>query len=180
MDMNIYKIRNSKVICRVLPFFARGRRMILFLEAVASPLIKLHDAFLRWGFEIIVKLKMTSQESVLIWYLNYRFRDLFVDDSGSFEIFEDSLSRYLLALNVSEINRFYDIGGRIYNTNEVGLDAKPIKYLKRDSISSECVINAPTINETSDYTNKQYLHDIRKIVNEYMTVFIKYTIIIGS
>jgi hypothetical protein len=42
MNTDIYKISNSKIICRVLPFFARGRRMILFLESVSTPLIRLH------------------------------------------------------------------------------------------------------------------------------------------
>ncbi len=54
MNTNIYRISNARIICRVLPFFARGRKTILFLEAIASPLVSLHKKFLLWSYEMVV------------------------------------------------------------------------------------------------------------------------------
>ena len=184
MNTNIYDIDNTKIICRILPFFARGKRMILFLKAIANPLRRLHKIFLKWAYLMILKAKMTSQTDILIWYLNYTFRYLFQDKNDSFEIIQDKELEYLIIYNKEEMTELEILGSsRIFNVTEQNF----IKEFSRpmmeydDRLSPNIItIVAPLINTTEDYTDIKYKIDIKKTVDEYKASFINYKIVIKN
>lgn len=183
MNTDIYKISNSKTICRVLPFFARGRRMILFLEAAASPLISLHKKFLLWAFKMILKLKITAQTDVMVWYLNYLFNERFVNKADTFVIVQDFEIRNLVAFNYAELATLKMLGIKIYNEGEEGealLLSKPTKDMNAALQSSTVIIHAPIIQDDVDYSEQRYKSDIMAAINEYKTSFVNYIIQINE
>jgi len=183
MNTDIYKISNSKIICRVLPFFARGRKLILFLEAISTPLIKLHRAFLEWAFEMVMRVKITSQTTILIWYLNYKFGPKFQNTGDTFVIEQDNELGYLVTFNLNEVTSMEILGSHILNTSEqssLELLSRPLKDLSQRLFTSSITITAPAITTTAAYTNKNYLKDIREIVDNYKTSFVKYNIVIND
>ena len=134
MNTDIYKISNSKTICRVLPFFARGRRMILFLEAVASPLISLHKKFLKWAYKMLFKLKITAQTDVMVWYLNYLFNERFVNNADSFTIEQDFEIKNLVAFNYAELATLKILGIKIYNQSPPRTSVQPFSQVPSSSM----------------------------------------------
>lgn len=184
MTTDIYKINNSKLICRLLPFFARGRKMILFLEAVASPLISLHRTFLLWAFDIILSVKMTAQTDVLVWYLNYLFKARFHDATNAFRIEQDFDPRYLIAYNYREIAAFKFVGVKIYNKSE-DIVSKPVKDYGEHSLSESIVIHAPKLKVNGDdgydssYTPTVYASEIMAIIDKYKTSYRQYSVVIN-
>lgn len=183
MTTDIYKISNPKIICRVLPFYARGRKMTLFLEAVASPLISLHNSFLAWAYKMILKTKITAQTDVLIWYLNYLFSEHFYNHSDSFSIDQDQDPNDLIAFNYREIANFKMLGTKIFNVEEEK-DALVYSKATRDFESrmnvNSIVIHAPKLKSDANYTAINYMQEIHKVIDEYKTSFRKYTISINE
>lgn len=183
MNTDIYKISNSKTICRTLPFFARGRKMILFLEAVASPLVSIHDAFLAWAFKMVLKTKVTSQTDMLVWYLNYLMRSHFKNGDDSFSIVQDFEIQNLVAYNYWEIAAFKPLGMRIYNTDEQEATLEDSKSVREYSVrmqSDSIIIYAPEINELESYTEQDYLAEIDGVMQAYKASVGEYTITIQS
>jgi hypothetical protein len=183
MNTDIYNISNSKIICRVLPFFARGRKMILFLESIATPLIKLHKAFVTWTFEMVLKVKITSQTTVLRWYLDYKFGHLFQDQNDSFEILQDNELDYLIAFNMSEKEAISILAKRVVNVSEqssLELLSNPIKDASTNVYPTQITINAPAIIDAIDYTKREYYADIKQIIDRYKTTFVRYNIVINE
>lgn len=182
MNTDIYKISNSKTICRVLPFFARGRKMILFLEGISSPLVSLHKKFLTWAYKMLLSLKVTAQVEVMTWYLNHLFRSRFAHEEDTFVISDNYAVKNLVAFNYSEATMLKVIDVRIYDTDEqeeaLSL-SKPIGDID-DRIESDLVfIHAPRIKPDADYSEREYRRDILSAINEYKTSFVGYVIEIG-
>lgn len=183
MTTDIYKISNSKIICRVLPFYARGRKMILFIEAIASPLINLHKAFLVWAYRMILKTKITSQTDVFIWYLNYLFNEHFYNHADSFSIDQDVEIDNLTAFNYREIAFFKLVGVKIFDTEEEEVSqviSRPTRDFNNRLDTHAIVIHAPKLKSDENYTAMTYVTEIMKVVNEYKTSFRKYVIEINE
>lgn len=183
MTTDIYKISNSKIICRILPFFARGRKMILFIEAAASPLINLHKSFLAWAYKMILKTKITSQTDVLIWYLNYLFNEHFYNHGDSFSIEQDVEIENLVAFNYKEIAGFKMIGTKIFDVSEEN-DALIYSRATRDFNSrmsvNAIIIHAPKLKADDNYTVINYMQEIHAVIEEYKTSFREYVISINE
>ena len=179
MNTRIYDIDNSKIICRVLPFFARGRKMILFLEAVSSPLARLHKSFLKWAYRAVVGTKATSQTAILIWYLNYLFKEHFEDANDSFSIGQDQDGDYMLAINPDEHRLASIFFPYVYGMNETDRTFhKPVKYVGDGAGLSSVVITAPKPVTDDNYTESAYKSEIKAVIDKYMTVFDGYKIFV--
>jgi len=144
---NRYDIDNAKVIGRVLPFYIRGRKISIFLYAIAYPLVTLHETFKifiiggkRYACEKI-EASITSQTLTMEWYLTYLFKDRFEDETASFRITDN----------------FSDQSG---------------------NDDTFITITAPKIVEISLYSMDDYIKDIHKIVDSYITNFKKYKIVL--
>ena len=183
MTTDIYKISNQKIICRVLPFYARGRKMILLLEAIASPLISLHNTFLTWAYGMLLKTKVTAQTDVLIWYLNYLFKEHFYNQNDSFSIEQDQDPEDLISFNYREIANFKMLGTKIFDVSEES-DALLYSKATRDFESrmdvNSIVIHAPKLKSDANYTAINYMQEIHKVIDEYKTSFRNYAISINE
>lgn len=183
MTTDIYKISNSKIICRILPFYMRGRKMILFLEAVASPLINLHKEFLTWAYKMVLKTKITSQTDVIIWYLNYLFNSHFYNHADSFTIEQDAEIENLMAFNYREIALYKMVGVQIFDTEEEQISqvvSRPTRDFNDRLNSNVITIHAPKLKSDPNYTNMNYVTEIMEVINEYKTSFRKYVIEINE
>ena len=68
-----YSIDIPRQINRLLPFYMRGRKTMLFLHAICSPLSFFNDSesgFSKYAHEQLMELSMTAQKLRLTWYLN--------------------------------------------------------------------------------------------------------------
>lgn len=183
MTTDIYNISNAKTICRTLPFFVRGRKMILFLEAAASPLISLHKTFLKWVMKMIIKTKITSQIGVLIWYLNYLFKERFLNESDSFDIDDEVGIDWLTGFNYREIAMYGIVGVRIFSTEENEFESeysisKPTKDINKRLDRVPIIVHAPKLN--GEYTEADYVRDILEVIDEYKTSFREWKVVIND
>ena len=172
-----YNVSNNKIICEVLPFYARGRKIISLLESAIFPIISIHDKFKKWALEKLIEASVTSQPTVLIWYLNHVFRSKFENQENSFQIVtdatEDGATIWYLDEQILHTGNTpwmpdseNDSGGDGY-TNLVTKDLDE----EKDVQQADILIFAPKIKETSNYTNDIYMGDIRYYIDKYITVF---------
>lgn len=86
INIDFTSIDNSKLIGRLLPFFARGRKLSLLLQSVLSPLVYVHESFKAWALEKFIEYHITAQQSSLEWYLKYKLGSHFANENASFQI----------------------------------------------------------------------------------------------
>ena len=73
MAFRDYSINIEKQINRLLPYYLRGRKMMLFLHAISSPLQFFNTGdseFNKWAHRRLLDLSMNAQKMRLVWYLN--------------------------------------------------------------------------------------------------------------
>ena len=181
MNTERFDIDNNKVICRVIPHYLRGRKLILLMEACAHPLISIHNEFKKWGLERMIEASVTSQPMSLQWYLTHCFSSLFIDKSQQFRIIPDALSVGATIYDKQESGTYSD-NTYIYNrTDDPALDFTEQMVLRykneaEDNYNADIIIVAPRIQETQDYNNEHYLNDIRRRVDKYITTRTGYEI----
>lgn len=196
-----YHININKTICRLLPFYLRGRRLILFLEGIASPLNSFNTgekAFHKWANETLIEASMSAQPMRLEWYLNHLFKE-------EWGLKEDiRISNYsptqCIVYRKDECGERHTIDGRnkpitpnmtpaiIYSKQDVRLadnkpvfDGKSVKLVNNriksevDGIGSNILIQIPKIQNTNLDTDECIMR-LKKIVNKYMPVSGTYTI----
>ena len=74
-----YYINFDKTINQLVPHYLGGRRLILYLQALLSPLRKINDAFVNYTKETRIEASMTSQKYPFEWYLNRKFEWYFAN-----------------------------------------------------------------------------------------------------
>lgn len=174
-----YQIDNARAICRLLPFWIRGRKMILFLEAISHPLEKIHDAFKEWAYERLIDAAITSQQLSLVWFLNHRLRKHFVNQGDSFRITSDAFSEGEIVYNFSENllagNHYaYDYGEEVEPATENML----LKNFNEGvTYNADIIIIAPDIVEAEGYGKENYKNEIRRYIDSYITVPDKYEVL---
>ena len=81
-----YTINFDKTINQFVPHYLGGRKLILLLQALMSPLQKLNDYFSTWAKETRIEASMTSQVFKFEWYLNRKFKKYFIDGDSRISI----------------------------------------------------------------------------------------------
>lgn len=74
-----YFINFDKTINQLVPYYLGGRKLILYLQALMSPLRKLNDGFVEYAKETRIEASMTSQIFKFEWYLNRKFSKYFLN-----------------------------------------------------------------------------------------------------
>lgn len=74
-----YRVNFDRLINQFVPHYMGGRRLILYLQALVSPLQDLNDAFVEWAKETRIEASMTSQIFKFEWFLNRKFKKYFSD-----------------------------------------------------------------------------------------------------
>ena len=184
MDTERYSINTARTICETTPFFVRGRKLLLFLEAVAHPLVSIHDEFKKWAVERNIEASVTSQILPLQWYLTYKFKSIFLDKTNSFRIIDNTMSDAWLSYK--DEHMAIELKKVLTNVDEENLPEGFTNLRIENSTESdgaemsEYTIIAPAIQEIAKYTNVNYLNDIRKIMSKYLTTQVKYEITISK
>lgn len=86
INVDFLKINNATLIGRLLPFWARGRKTSLLLQALLHPIVSTHNNFKAWAFERFVECHITAQRSSLEWYLKYKLKQHFLNQDAVFSI----------------------------------------------------------------------------------------------
>lgn len=174
INIDFTNIDNSKLIGRLLPFWARGKKISLFLQAILSPIIYVHTKFQKWALEVYIESHITAQKPSLEWYLKYKLKSHFVDDTENFQI-DQNLNQSLSCFS----------GGLWYNNilwnNDLLWENEKIIDVPEDSYQdylNQIVIYAPAIIDTMNYDEEDYKRDIRNILSKFMVNFRKIKIIV--
>lgn len=72
-----YYINFDKTINQLVPYYIGGRKLILYLQALMSPLRRLNDDFVSYAKETRIEAAMTSQIFKFEWFLNHKFSKYF-------------------------------------------------------------------------------------------------------
>lgn len=181
MDMLKYDIDNKRVVTRVLPFFVRGRWIVRFLVAIASPLISIHMLFKAWGLRRLIEASITSQPKSLTWYLNYIFREKFADPEDSFVIITDNSERGTVIWYLNE-QIYHEEYSPYLLEDENEENTEELRKMvtedfdEADLSLADIQIIAPQINETEDYTYEDYVNAIRVQVDKYIVCSVNYDV----
>jgi len=81
-----YRINFDKTVNQLVPHYIGGRKLILYLQALVSPLQALNDAFVEWAKETRIEASMTSQIFKFEWFLNRKFKKYFANPNGRITI----------------------------------------------------------------------------------------------
>ena len=174
---NRYDIDNAKVIGRILPFFIRGRKLSMFLYAIAYPLVTLHESFKEWALQKKMEASVTSQTLTMEWYLTYLFKDKFEDETASFKITDSIDNPENIAYFTTERVEDYWNTAPVYDSEESS-ETMVISNTGEFQDQDGVIIIAPKIVEISSYSTDDYIKDICKTVDTYITNFKKYQIVI--
>lgn len=86
VNVDFLNISNATLIGRLLPFWARGRKTSLFLQAILSPIASAHATFKAWALERFIECHITAQRASIEWYLKYKLKQHFLDEGDVFYI----------------------------------------------------------------------------------------------
>lgn len=81
-----YSINFDKTVNQLVPHYLGGRKLILFLQSILSPLQTLNNTFAVWAKETRIEAAMTSQIIKFEWFLNYKFAKYFANPSETIAI----------------------------------------------------------------------------------------------
>lgn len=192
INIDFININNATLVGRLLPFWARGRKISLFLQAILSPLTAAHNSFKIWALERFIECHITSQRSSLEWFLKYKLKQHFLNKNDTFSIV-DGIDRSISCFSnnkwtnqlpwdnqmhwsVSTVSMTVSgtVDSTIKTNNEADTDEEIIMLFKG------IVVYAPAIVNTVNYNTQDYERDIRYIMSKYMINFRKINIIIAN
>lgn len=210
INVDFLNINNASLIARLIPFWARGRKISLFMQALLSPLVSLHNNFKTWALDQYIYCHITAQALSLEWYLKYKLKSHFANENDVFLIVNgvnESLSCFSgdiwrNGLHWDNSLRWNVNTEQIVNMNmnltcfNTGLWEKSLlwnnafhweneendKKYNDDYLESVNKTNvyAPAIIYTVNYDHDDYMRDIRNIMSKFMINFNKVVIIIAN
>lgn len=180
MQSDKYKVDLSATIGKVLPFYMRGRKVSLFLEAILKPIEMLHEAWVRWSEERIIDTSMTSQPLAIAWYLKHKLYDHLINKSDEFLVKNGIDSPTSILFTESESFKSDEYSQHVYCMDE-NMEVLTMTVMTKVEVIDDNInfaIIAPEVKETSMYDEDDYKHEITRLVNNYNTSFKTYQIII--
>lgn len=187
INVDFVNIDNSKLIGRLLPFWARGKYISLLLQSILSPIVSVHNNFKLWALDKYIYTHITSQAMSIEWYLRYRLKSHFVNESQSFLVRDEGLS----VNEDGEIEGMTDIytcfGGETWVNefdwkNNVWWATPYDPENPGNNVDSEksqfIYVYAPAIVSTINYNQDDYVRDINYIMSQFITNFKAIKIII--
>lgn len=192
ISVDFVNIDNAKLVGRLLPFWARGKNMSLFLQAILSPIVSVHNNFKLWALEQYIYTHITSQSMSIEWYLKYKLKSHFVNESNSFIVRDEPIKMTADGEFDGIEDVFTCFGGETW-VNEFDWknnvlwalsEAIEASVLSTEDESSEeesgsyIYVYAPDIVSTINYNQDDYIRDINYIMSQFMTNFKKIKIII--
>lgn len=210
INIDFVNIDNDKLISRLLPFWVRGRKASLLLQAILSPISSVHNIFKVWGLERFIECHITSQESSLEWYLKYKLQKHFHNENDTFFInsgINESISCFSsdvwrnglhwdnalrwnintepivnMNQNLTCINTGLWESQMLWNNALLWCNEENGKKYNDTYLESvdQTIVYAPAIVDTINYNHEDYERDIRNIMSKFMINFNKVNIIIAD
>ncbi len=81
-----YSINFDKTVNQLTPHYIGGRKLILLMQALVSPLQVLNKDFAEYAAEKRIEASMTSQILPFTWFLNRKFKKYFLQQTGRITI----------------------------------------------------------------------------------------------
>jgi len=201
LNVDFTNIDNAKLVGRLLPFWARGKKISLLMQALLSPLTMAHDSFKAWALELYIQCHITAQQSSLEWYLNYKLKSHFRNTDDTFFVvhgINESLSCFssdvwrnalhwdnvlrwtinteplvAMNMNITCINTGVWINNALWNDALLYENEDNGKSFDDSYLESIGRVNvyAPAITDTIEYNSEDYERDIRNIMSKFMINF---------
>lgn len=189
INIDFANIDNAKLVGRLLPFWARGRRISLLLQALLHPLVSAHARFKSWALEMYVANHITAQKASLEWYLKYKLKGHFINPGHNFYITHgiDTILDADSIVSISSNFTCFNTGvwnNELFWGNELWWDNASNGMTEEGGgvigTARQVNVYAPAITDTIDYDHEDYERDIRNIMSRYMINFNKINIITAS
>lgn len=172
-----YFINFDKTINQLVPYYLGGRKLILYLQALMSPLRKLNDGFVEYAKETRIEASMTSQIFKFEWYLNRKFGKYFLN--GGVISIENSEGLGVPIYNESA-NIDTNLNVLIYRGEEPDIKKQLVLYRsdeKTQESSVSFVVTTPQI-DTRLISEQKYIAMLKYVIDKYRiankTYIIKY------
>lgn len=165
-----YSINFDKTVNQLVPHYLGGRKLILYLQALVSPLQVLNQKFLEWARETKIEASMTSQVFKFEWFLNHKFSQYFVDPTARISL--QTQSRLGAELHW-EKTQAVDVNNAITRLESENVDPNDTMILY-NSTENEAVGNvsfmvySPEI-DTTKISQTEYIAQLRYQINKYKT-----------
>lgn len=85
-----YKLPTDRLINQLVPYYLSGRKYILLLQSLVYPLKRINNRFNKFATQKHIEARMTSQVIYFEWYLNYKFRQHFLNSDENIFISESA------------------------------------------------------------------------------------------
>lgn len=172
-----YFINFDKTINQLVPYYIGGRKLILYLQALMSPLRRVNDGFVEYAKETRIEAAMTSQIFKFEWYLNRKFKKYFVN--GGHIAIKNSEA---LGVSIYHESANIDVEQNIlmYHDKESGVTRQLILYRsdeQTDESSVSFIVTTPQI-DTKLIAEQKYVAMLKYVIDRYRlankTYIIKY------
>lgn len=210
VGLNFINIDNAKLIGELLPFWARGRKVSLLLQALLSPLAAAHGTFKTWALERFIECQITAQKSSIEWYLKYKLGYHFQNENDTFFItsgVNESLSCFSTDVWRNSLHWDNDLRWNVDNEPLVSMNMNftcintglwetrmmwnnALLWANEDNgkkynddyleMVDQTNVYAPAIIDTVNYNHEDYERDIRNIMSKFMINFNKINIVIAD
>lgn len=172
-----YYINFDKLINQLVPYYIGGRKLILYLQAIISPLRKINDEFVNYAKETRIEASMTSQIFKFEWYLNRKFKK-YLTGGGRISVHSSG------SLGVPIYQEIADVSAEenmlLFRKDGDKVTRQLILYRsdeQTDNSNVSFVVSTPRI-DTSLISEKKYMAMLKYIVDKYRlankTYIIKY------
>lgn len=172
-----YFINFDKTINQLVPYYIGGRKLILYLQALMSPLRRVNDDFVNYAKETRIESAMTSQIFKFEWYLNRKFKRYFAN-GGRISIKNSEA----LGTPVFHESANIDLGQNmlVYHDKEMGAAHQLVLYRSDEQTEESTVsfivttpkIDTKLIMESKYVAMLKYAIDRYRLANK--TYIIKY------
>lgn len=172
-----YFINFDKTINQLVPYYLGGRKLILYLQALMSPLRRVNDAFVEYAKETRIEAAMTSQIFKFEWYLNRKFKKYFANGGRIAIKNSEALGTpiYHESANIDVEQNML-----VYRDKEPGMTRQLILYRsdeQTDESTVSFIVTTPQI-DTKFITEQKYIAMLKYVIDRYRlankTYIIKY------
>lgn len=160
-----YYINFDKTINQLVPYYLGGRKLILYLQALLSPLRTINDRFVEYAKETRIEVAMTSQIFKFEWYLNRKFKKYFAG-AGSISIKNHDVIGtpiYKESANITDSENLL-----IYKASETGVNHLVLYRSdeQTDESSVSFIVTTPPI-DTQLISEQKYIAMLKYVIDKY-------------
>lgn len=161
--VNRYAIDFHRLVNSLVPHFMGGRKLILLLQSLVSPLKAVNTTFVQWAREYRLTALTNAQCMRLDYYLRHRLGDFVANTGEPFEFVHPRPSAVILySMTLDTAPKTV-----MYGNDETG--GNGVVFKKRgeilDSENGSFIVKAPAVK--TDAPETEYLNRIRNIIDTY-------------